>query len=283
MSADELVVAVVQLNASEDKQANLDRAEALVVAAAAAGAQVVALPEFFTYLGPDDRYGDVAEPVPGPTTERCMRIAREQSIHLLAGSIPERDDDSGALFNTSVLIDINGRIAAKYRKIHLFDVVIGDVSEQESRFLTPGDEVVTGEIDGHRVGLSVCYDLRFPELYRRLAVRGAELLFVPAAFTTFTGKDHWEILVRARAIENQCFVVAADQTGPHAGGSSFGRSMIVDPWGIPLAIAPDGDAFALARLQFGQLREIRERLPALANRRLSVGEALAELAGAVDR
>ncbi len=283
MSADELTVAVVQLNAGEDKQANVDRAEAIVVAAARAGAQVVALPEFFTYLGPDDRYADVAEPVPGPTTERCMRIAREHSIHIVAGSIPERDADTGSLFNTSVLIDTEGTIAAKYRKIHLFDVVIGDVSEQESRFLTAGEEVVTGEIDGRRVGLSVCYDLRFPELYRRLAARGAEVLFLPAAFTTFTGKDHWEILVRARAIENQCFVVAANQFGPHVGGSSYGRSMIVDPWGIPLAIAPDGDSFALARLQFAQLREIRERLPALANRRLSLGEAPADLAGSAAR
>jgi predicted amidohydrolase len=200
--------------------------------------------------------------------EAARGWARELGIELVAGSIAERADDGEKVFNTSVLIDPGGETAAVYRKIHLFDVEVGGTSYRESDAERPGDQIVTAPAAGVELGLSVCYDLRFPELYRILAVRGARVLTVPSAFTTVTGRDHWEVLLRARAIENQAFVVAPNQFGdapPHY--SSYGRSAIVDPWGVVLASAPDRECVIAADLDLDQQERTRESLPSLANRR----------------
>jgi deaminated glutathione amidase len=193
--------------------------------------------------------------------------AREHELHLVGGSITERAE-SGRLHNTSLVFDPRGELVATYRKIHLFDVEVGGHVYRESDVEDPGEAIVAVDVDGWTVGLSVCYDLRFPELYRILALRGADLLVVPAAFTLATGRDHWELLLRARAVENQAYVVAAGDWGEHPGGRrTYGRSMVVDPWGIVVAQAPDGDAVVTATLDRARVDEVRAALPALANRR----------------
>jgi predicted amidohydrolase len=262
-------VAVLQVNSQADKAENIRVACEMIDRAAGAGADLAVLPECVDYLGPKAGALDAAEVIPGPTSEAFAAKARQHGIWVLGGSIRESSEDPGHNYNTSLLFDRNGEIVAKYRKIHLFDIELaGNVSAQESATISPGCDIVTAEIEGHRAGMSICYDLRFPELYRAAALDGAEMLFVPAAFTTFTGKDHWEILLRARAIENQCFVIAAGQYGKHEPNNTcYGRSMIIDPWGTILATTPDGVGMALADLDFAQLRRIREQLPSLANRR----------------
>jgi predicted amidohydrolase len=266
--ADLLRVACVQINASGSKADNLERAEALVARAAATGADVVLLPEKWNGIGSAEILLEVAEPLEGGETVEAMSgWARSHGITLVGGSIAERREGREKLSNTSVVFDPEGEIAAVYRKIHLFDVEVGGHVYRESETEEPGDEPVTCEIEGWRVGLSVCYDLRFPELYRILAVEGAELVTVPAAFTLYTGKDHWELLLRARAVENQCFVAAANQWGVNAGGKpSYGRSSIVDPWGVVLAQAPDEDCVISAELDRAAMERIRRALPSLANR-----------------
>jgi predicted amidohydrolase len=268
-----LRAAAIQLNSTEDFDRNRARAERLVREAAGAGARLVVLPEKWNRLEEPAGMAAAAEPLDGPATAWARALAAELSIDLVAGSITERA--SGANHNTSVHAGPSGDVRAAYRKLHLFDVDVGGVSYRESAGARPGAEVVVGEALGRRIGLSVCYDLRFPELYRGLADRGAEILTVPSAFTAATGKDHWEPLLRARAIENQAFVIAAGQSGTHPNGNvSHGRSMVVDPWGVVLAQAPDGEAVAVADLDFARLREVRERLPALRHRRRDVfGEA----------
>ncbi len=266
---DTLRVALVQINSRHDKAANIRRAEELIDEAAATGARVIAMPEYVNYLGPRDGHEEAAETVPGPITERFAAKAREHGVYILGGSIHERSGTPGKYYNTSVLLDPNGEIIAKYRKIHLFDIdLTGNVSANESETILPGDEIVTAEIDGHTVGLSICYDLRFPELYRLLALRGAEVLFVPAAFTMFTGKDHWHTLLKARAIENQAFVVAPGQMGAHEPNDSrcYGHSLAVDPWGTVLADSPDKEGVVTADLDFEYLAKLRKQLPSLANR-----------------
>jgi predicted amidohydrolase len=262
-------VAAIQLNSTNDKARNLGVAERLVADAAAAGAKLIALPEKWNLLGSPEDLEAGAETLPdGPSLSAARSWARALGVHLLAGSIAERQPDRDRLFNTSCLIDATGETVATYRKVHMFDVDVGGVSYRESELEQPGDELVVADVDGLEVGLSVCYDLRFPELYRILAVRGARLLVVPSAFTTATGRDHWEILLRARAIENQAFVLAANQFGkaaPHY--DSFGRSAIVDPWGLVLAQAADGEGFVAADLDLARLAEVRASLPSLANRR----------------
>jgi predicted amidohydrolase len=262
-------IAVLQVNSQADKAENIRVACDLIDRAAGAGADVAVLPEYVDFLGRKEAALAAAEPIPGPTSEMFAAKARQHGIWLLAGSIRERGDDPDHSYNTSLLFDRSGEVVAKYRKIHLFDIELtGNVSEKESATITPGGDIVVAEIEGHRAGLSICYDLRFPELYRAAALDGAEILFVPAAFTMFTGKDHWEILLRARAIENQCFVIAAGQIGKHEPSNTcYGRSMIIDPWGTILATAPDSVGIAFADLDFAHLRRIREQLPSLANRR----------------
>ena len=260
--------AAVQLNATVDKDRNLEAAEHHVRAAASDGAGFVVLPEKWTVLGEAEDLVRGAETLDGPSITAARAWARDLGIVLVAGSFAERVDGRDRLSNTSVLITPDGEIAAVYRKIHMFDVDVGGVVFRESETEEAGGEVVIGEIAEVQVGLTICYDLRFPELYRILALRGARVITVPSAFTAETGRDHWEVLLRARAIENQLFVVAADQTGeapPHY--RSYGRSMIVDPWGVVLATAPDGEGHVVADLDFDRQDEIREKLPSLANRR----------------
>jgi deaminated glutathione amidase len=262
--------AAVQLTATADKGRNLATADRLVRAAAADGAQLVVLPEKWSVLGTGAAIRDGAEPLDGPAIAWARDAAAELGIDLVAGSVAERVAGEDKLRNTSVHVDPSGEVHAVYRKIHMFDVEVDGTVYRESEHEAPGDEPVLTEAAGVAVGMTVCYDLRFPELFRILAVRGARVLAVPSAFTLATTRDHWEPLVRARAIENQAFVVAANQIGEHAPGlRSGGRSMIVDPWGVVLAVAPDRETVIAADLDLDQQDEIRRRLPSLANRRPS--------------
>src|SRR6201996_997747 len=264
--------AAVQLNATEDVDRNLERADRLVREAAARGAQLVVLPEKWTVLGTREHMASGAQTLDGEAISWARNTAAALGIDLIAGSLYERADDAEKGFNTSVHVGPDGEIQSVYRKIHLFDVEVDGAVYAESSTEDPGDEIVVTELaDGLRLGMSVCYDLRFPELYRILALRGSELLTVPAAFTLPTTRDHWEVLVRARAIENQCFVIAANQIGNHPGGlRSGGRSLIVDPWGLILATAPDTECAIVADLDLDNLRDIRRRLPSVARRRPEV-------------
>ena len=259
----------VQLNSTEDSERNLGAADRLTRAAAAAGADLVVLPEKFTLLGREERMVAGAESLDGRAIGWARDLARELRIDLVAGSIAERRPERDKLSNTSVHLAPDGEVRAVYRKIHMFDVEVGGVEYRESATEEPGDEIVLSELAGSLpIGLTVCYDLRFPELYRILAVRGARVIALPSAFTKVTGTAHWEVLVRARAIENQAFMVAADQVGTHPPDKeSFGGSMIVDPWGEVLARAPDEECFVVADLDLERQAEVRERLPSLANRR----------------
>jgi predicted amidohydrolase len=267
-SASELPVAAVQLNAGTEKQANIDRAGQLVAQAAAAGARLVVLPEKWNGFGSSKILRACAEGLDDGESVAAMRDwAREHGIHLVGGSITERSE-SGRLFNTSLVFDPRGELVATYRKIHLFDVEVGGHVYRESDVEDPGEEIATADVEGWTVGLSVCYDLRFPELYRILTLRGANVLVVPAAFTMATGRDHWELLLRARAVENQCYVIAAGDWGEHPGGRrTYGRSMIVDPWGVVIAQASDGDGVVTGVIETARVEEVRASLPALANRR----------------
>jgi deaminated glutathione amidase len=267
-------VALCQMRSGEDVVANVALAERLLGEAADGEADVAALPEVFTYLGSAAGRLAAAEPVPGPTTERLATIARERRMWVLGGSVIE--SAGHRCYATSVLLDRDGELVATYRKIHLFDVDLpGQPPFRESATFTAGDQLVTHETDVGRLGLSICYDVRFPELYRGLMVMGAEVLFVPAQFQYETGKDHWEVLLRARAIENQCFVVAPGQWGtfgdPENGRRSYGNSMAVDPWGRVLVRAPEeGDGVWLADLDMTELRRVRQVLPALQHRQLGL-------------
>ena len=260
--------AVVQLNSNGDRERNLATAERLVRAAAADGAEFVALPEKWNLLAGGEELVAGAEPLDGPSLSAARGWARDLGVHLLAGSISERGAEGEKASNTSVLIAPTGEDLAVYRKVHMFDVDAGGVSYRESEFEQPGNEPVVASAGDLTVGLTVCYDLRFPELFRILALRGAKLIAVPSAFTLATGRDHWEVLLRARAIEDQLFVLAPNQVGeapPHH--NSFGRSLIVDPWGVVLATAPDEECFVAADLDFDAQERIRASLPSLANRR----------------
>jgi predicted amidohydrolase len=263
--------AAVQVNSTEDKERNLESADRLTRAAAGDGAELVVLPEKFNVLGTHEDYLAGAETLDGPTIGWARDTARELGIDLVAGSIVERREGREKLSNTSVHVGPDGEVKAVYRKIHMFDVEVGGQVYRESDSEEPGEEGVLSELAaGQRLGLTVCYDLRFPELYRLLAVEGARVVTLPAAFTKVTGRAHWEILVRARAIEDQVFVVAADQIGRHPPDKeSFGGSMIVDPWGEVLARAPDEPSFVAAELDFARQDEVREKLPSLANRQAS--------------
>jgi deaminated glutathione amidase len=261
--------AVVQLGSSADPAANLSSADRLVRAAASDGASLIVLPEKWTAMGSDEQLRAAAEPLDGPSIGWARALARELCLELIAGSITERVRGREKLANTAVHVGPDGELRAVYRKVHMFDVEVGGRRYRESDLEEPGEELVLSETaDGLELGMSICYDLRFPELYRILAVRGARAFPLPAAFTLATTRDHWEVLIRARAIESQAFVIAANQIGEHPGGNrSGGRSMIVDPWGVVLAQAPDGEGHILAELDLERQREIRAQLPSLANRR----------------
>jgi predicted amidohydrolase len=268
MDGRSLAAAAIQMSSTPDKEDNKETAAALIREAVSAGADLVALPELWSCHGLEDVYHANAEPVPGPTTEFLGDLARELGVYVLGGSILEGGPGAQRLSNTSTFFDPSGEITAVYRKIHLFDVRVSENEYLESATIAPGGEIATAKVGVATLGLSVCYDVRFPELYRLLALRGAEILTVPAAFTLQTGKDHWEILLRARAVENQAFVVAPAQWGHKANGRwTYGRSMIVDPWGTVLATCPDRDGYALATLDLDYLDRFRTEFPALANRR----------------
>jgi deaminated glutathione amidase len=262
-----LSVALVQLDAGEDAAANVTEAARLAGVAAQGGARLVALPEYLQFRGPDEGYRASARPIPGPFSDAFAAVAREHGVWILAGTLAE-PGPAGRPYNTSVLIDPSGAIAATYRKIHLFDVDLEDgPADQESDRVTPGDRAVIAEVDGAKIGLTICYDLRFPELYRALAVAGAEILAVPANFLERTGRDHWEVLLRARAIENGAYVIAPAQIGNAGGVRSHGRSMIIDPWGTVVAQAADAVAIIQAELDLDRVTSIRRQIPVLANRR----------------
>jgi predicted amidohydrolase len=262
-------VAAVQLTSTADRERNLATADRLTRAAVAAGAELVVLPEKWAVLGTPEETAAGAEPFDGPALTWARDVARELGIDLVAGSIAERVPGREKGSNTSVHVGPDGEDRAVYRKIHMFDVEVGGRTYRESEHEEGGDEVVLSETaEGVELGLTVCYDLRFPELYRILAVRGARVITVPAAFTLATTRDHWEVLLRARAIEDQAFVIAANQFGEHAKGyRSGGRSMIVDPWGVVLAQAPDTETYITAELDLDRQALIRRTLPSLANRR----------------
>jgi predicted amidohydrolase len=262
----------VQLNSTADTDRNLATAERLVREAAGRGAELVVLPEKWSVLGTAEQMAAAAEPLDGRCITWARSIARELGIDVVAGSIVERVAGQTKSANTSVHVGPDGELRSVYRKIHMFDVEVDGVVYAESENEQPGEDAVVSELaDGRRLGMTICYDLRFPELYRIVAVRGAEVIAVPSAFTLATTRDHWEVLLRARAIENQCFVVAANQIGTDgAGNRAGGRSMIVDPWGLSLASAPDTETAIVAELDFERLGELRRRLPALANRRPEV-------------
>ncbi|HUO73736.1 MAG TPA: carbon-nitrogen hydrolase family protein [Solirubrobacteraceae bacterium] len=259
----------VQLNATEDTDRNLQTADRLVRDAAARGAELIVLPEKWSVLGTREQLAAGAEPLTGRAITWARATARELGIDLIAGSIVERVEGRDKCANTSVHIGPDGELRSVYHKIHMFDVEVDGVQYNESANEEPGDEVVVTELaDGVRVGMSVCYDVRFPELYRVASAKGATVITVPSAFTLATTRDHWEVLLRARAIENQCFVVAANQIGTDgAGNRAGGRSLIIDPWGLVLATAPDHETAIVAELDFDLLAGVRRRLPALTHRR----------------
>jgi deaminated glutathione amidase len=261
--------AAVQLQSTPDRDRNLEAADRLTRAAASAGAELIVLPEKWPVLGTPEQTIAGAEPFEGPILHWAQATARELGVDLVAGSFSERIDGDERGRNTSIHVGPDGELRASYRKIHMFDVEVGGRVYKESEHEAPGDEIVLSETaSGVGLGLTICYDVRFPELYRILAIKGAEIVSVPAAFTFATTRDHWEILLRARAIEGQAFVVAANQIGEHAPGiRSGGRSMIVDPWGVVLATAPDSETFVVAELDLERQAEIRRTLPSLANRR----------------
>ncbi len=262
--------ATVQMNSGADKPHNLTVAEELVQAAADAGADLVVLPELFNCLADPATVVATAESIPGSTSSALADLAARLKIHLLAGSIAEQSDDPERIFNTSLLFGPDGSTLATYRKMHLFGIDLqGEVVLSEPDWIKPGDENTVIETALGRLGLSICYDLRFPELYRQQMNQQADVLVIASAFTMTTGRDHWEVLLRARAIENQTYVVAANQYGRHTPQlNSYGRSMIVDPWGTPLATAADGVGFAVAEIDLDRQARIRQQLPALQNRRL---------------
>jgi len=265
--------AISQLNAGvDDVEANMTTAERLLDAAADGGADIAVLPELFAYYGSQRRMRELAEPLGGPITARIAGLARSRSMWVLGGSVCESAD--GRVYNTSFLFDRDGEMLARYRKIHLYDAELpGQRPIRESALFAAGDEVVTHDVDGIRLGMSICYDLRFPELYRGLMTSGAMVLAVPSAFQAVTGASHWETLLRARAIEEQSYVLAAAQWGPwgspDAGHRTYGNAMIVDPWGAVVARAPDeGDGVWFADVDADEVRAVRARLPALSHRRL---------------
>ena len=257
-----LPVALVQLDARDDVAGNIAAAVALADEAAAGGARLVALPEYLQFRGTDDGFRASARPIPGPHTEPFAEVARRRDAWILVGSTAETSADPARPYNTSALIAPDGSIAATYRKVHLFDVDIehGPTDTKSAR-VTPGDRLVCADVDGAKLGLSVCYDLRFPELYRSLALAGAGILTVPSAFTERTGRDHWEVLLRARAIENGAFVLAPSQIGGPPGQPAYGRSMVIDPWGTVIAQAPDAVGIVRADLDLDRVAERAARDP----------------------
>jgi predicted amidohydrolase len=265
-------VGVIQMTSTADVDRNLDCVQRLVVEAARRGAELVVVPECFSYLGPEKGKRDIAESLEGggPILGRCLAAAREAGADVVYGGFWEKGIGPQKVRNACLYVRSDGSIAAVYRKIHLFDVDLADGTKLlESETVEPGTEPVVADAPFGKLGLSVCYDLRFPELYRRLVDEGAIALAVPAAFTLTTGKDHWHVLLRARAIEQQSYVLAAAQTGHHYGKRrSYGHALIADPWGVVLAECGEGEGVALADVDPTYVAEVRRGLPSLEHRRL---------------
>lgn len=276
MAKAELGVCAVQLSSQADLSQNLERAREQVRRAASRGAELVLLPENFAFFGPEADKRAVAQPLAGGVISSALSdMAKESSVFVVGGGFPEQSVDPERPHNTLLVVGPDGATLGQYRKIHLFDVELGaGGSYSESAATAPGDSVLVVDIAGFKVGLSICYDLRFPELYRALSEQGAEVLLVPAAFTLHTGKDHWHVLLRARAIEAQAFVVAAAQHGQHPGGrQTYGHSLVVDPWGTVIAEASDGVGLASATLERARLDAVRRSLPSLRHRKLGLNRA----------
>jgi len=261
-------IGLAQMNTQDKKQDNLASAEKLIDNLAAKGAQLIMLPEYFNFLGPEERMPENAEPMDGSESlAMIQRKAREFKVHIHIGSYLERDGDQ--VYNTAVVFDPAGEMVAKYRKIHLFDVIApGGVEYLESNTITAGDQIVTFSIGDIKFGMSICYDLRFPEMFRQIADQGVHVILLPAAFTLQTGRDHWELLLRARAVENLCWVVATGQWGPSPPDHNcFGRSMVINPWGLVVAQAPDGVSSIVVEIDPSLLEKTRSTFPALNHRR----------------
>ena len=263
-------VAAIQHCATTDVAGNLDAVERLALAARDAGAEVVMTAEAFAYIGPDRGKRAILEPLPagGPILDRCRQLAVRLGCDLVLGGFHESAPDAGKAFNTCVHLDAQGEVAALYRKIHLFDIELPDGTElHESRRTAAGAVLATTRLPFGVLGLTICYDLRFPYLYQALADQGAVALTVPSAFTATTGAAHWHTLLRARAIECQCYVIAPAQHGRHNDKRrSYGHSLIVDPWGEVTAECADGDGFALAVIDPARVAQVREQLPCLNHR-----------------
>lgn len=272
-------VAAVQLTSGSSPSSNLEAAIRLIRVAAVQGAEYIQLPEYFSYLGPESDYARVAETIPGPTTKTIAELARELRVVIHVGSMLERSNEASRCYNTSVVIGRDGAILATYRKGHLFDInVPGEVEYQESASIAPGDQLVVVPLEHFALGLSICFDVRFAELYRRLAINGASVFAVPAAFAVPTGRAHWEVLLRARAIENHAFVVAAAQAGTTEEGiSSYGHSLIVNPWGEVIAESTiDKEDLIIATLDLGEVARRRQHIGVLELRRPDLYESLAD-------
>jgi len=260
-----LIIAAVQMDSQADKQKNLAVAAGFVEEAVSKGAKFIAMPENLNYVG--DEYVENAEPVPGSTTKFFSELAIKHGVWIHCGSIPELDG-SDIPYNTSVIISPKGDIIAKYRKLHMFDVEIEDgPSYKESANNLPGDEIVLADTELAMFGMSICYDIRFSEIYRLMALNGAQIILAPANFTMNTGKDHWEPILRTRAIENACFVVAPGQIGIKPKLQAYGKTMIIDPWGNVIAQASDQPSVIVAEIDLGLINNVRKQIPALKNRR----------------
>lgn len=262
------LMAVLQIDSQDDKKANLEKVGAMIDEAASHGAQFVAMPECVHYCGRKAGTFANAEPIPGPMSEFFASKAAQHGIWLHCGSIGEIIPGEERLYNTTLLMDPKGEIAARYEKIHMYDVVIKNgPSTKESDTNKPGNRIVVADTDFCKVGLSICYDMRFPEMYRIMALRGAKVLMIPANYTMFTGKDHWECIMKTRAIENQCYVVAPAQIGKKPAYQAYGRSLIVNPWGVTVACAEDRETIIYGEIDTDYVDLVRQQLPSLANRR----------------
>ncbi len=261
-----LKIAAVQMSPSSDRGTNISKSLELMEKAVELGARIIGLPEDFSYVGESEgKLAFATEPDKDPAVKALKKFARTNRVAIVGGSIPFKTGNKNKVSNTCLVIDNKGKITARYDKMHLFDVALDkDYTHKESSHIKGGNKVVTVNLFGHTVGLSICYDLRFPELYRALALKGARIIFVPSAFTLYTGKDHWEVLLRARAIENQCYIVAPAQHGLYKPGiMTYGRSMIVDPWGQVLTVCQDKDDVITADIDMDYLEDIRRRMPCL--------------------
>jgi len=264
-------VAVVQLTCTQNVNENMKKVLDFASEAVDSGADLITLPENYGFLGGEkEKLAHAQNLDDGPFVTPLRQFAQNNNVGIIAGGLPEASEDKNKVYNTSILIDRSGAITASYRKIHLFDIDYSEASFQESSFVCPGNDTIVANFDGWNIGLSICYDLRFPELYRKLIKDGAEILCIPAAFTLHTGKDHWQPLLQSRAIENQAYVAAPAQFGKHSEKrSSWGKSMLIDPWGNILGLAKEAEGFALATFEKSYLQNVRQGLPTLTHRRLT--------------